>query len=339
MTGDSGRTAVPLRADIGPWRPGDEGSICRLFQTTFGREKTVERWRWQFLGQGIGEPHVMVARDGRGEVIAHFGGVARRMQVGGRPYVFTVAVDSMVARASRTGLQRRGLFTEVVERWVARFCGPGGIAVGSGLPNREALRLGRKLLGYTSLGDVVVQALPVETARGGSASPTEAGHSVAVSAQVEPDHDELWDRSRRHFPVAAVRDRAFLQWRWVACPGGDFRFLSARRRGRLAAVAVYSPTYTEPDCAALADLLWDGRDPAALAACVGRAAALARQSGRRYLVTLLPEGRPETAALQALGFRAALTGHSFVARSFDPGLRLPWLAKRWYFTFADFDLV
>jgi hypothetical protein len=326
------------RADIRPWRPGDEESICRLFQRTFGREKPVDHWRWQFLGQG-GEPHVMVARDDTGEIIAHFGGVARRMQVGGEPCVFSVAVDSMVAPERRAGLQRRGLFANVVERWVAHVGRSDCVAVGYGLPNPEALRLGRKLLGYSTLGEVVVQALPLGEPGVPAASDASDADPVAATREPEPDHDELWKRCRRHLPVSAIRDRAFLAWRWAACPGGDFQFLSARHRGRLAAVAVYSPTYTESDGASLADLLWDRKDPAALAACIARAAALARAAGRRYLVALLPDRSPEACALRELGFRAALTGHPFVARSFDPSMSLPWLAKRWYFTFADFDLV
>lgn len=318
--------------EIAPWRPGDEESICRLFRRTFGREKRLDEWRWQFLGQGI-EPHVMLARDDDGEVVAHFGGVPRRVRIGDRDATFTVAVDSMVAPEHRAGLKRRGLFAAVVARWVEQFCERGPVEVGYGLANQEALRIGGRLLGYTPLAGATLLARRLDR------EAAEEDRDVEQSDAPPADHDALWERCLSRHEVAACRDARFMDWRYRACPDGGYSFLLVRRHAALTTVCVLKENYVVPDSATLVDLIWDGADPNDLAACVGAAEGRARAAGHHHLAAYLPEGSREAAELSRLGYRAAQMGLTLVARSFRSLLDLDDVARRMYFTCGDFDLV
>ncbi len=319
--------------EIGPWRPGDEESICRLFRRTFGREKSLAEWRWEFLGQEI-EPHVMVARDDDGEVVAHFGGIPHRARVAGRAAMFTVAVDSMVAPEHRAGLKRRGLFAAVVGRWVERFCERGPVEIGYGLANREALRIGGRLLGYTPLEVSVLLARRLDP-RSEETAPGEVEGGDAPAA----DHDDLWERCAGRLDVTACRDARFMDWRYRDVPGGGYSFLAVRRRGRLTVSAVFKERYVVSDSATLVDVLWDGDDPSDLAACVRAAERRARAAGHAHLAVLLPNRSREAAELHALGYRRAETGLTLVGRSFRAGLDLASITPRFFFTCGDFDLV
>jgi hypothetical protein len=58
-------------------------------------------------------------------------------------------------------------------------------------------------------------------------------------------HDVLWESVRSAYPVAVVRDAAYLNWKYVDQPGQDFTRIDVQRDGRLAAVVVIS--VAEPD--------------------------------------------------------------------------------------------
>ena len=47
--------------DVEPYRPGDEAAILDLFRSEFGRERSLEHWRWQFLDNPYGGPFISLA--------------------------------------------------------------------------------------------------------------------------------------------------------------------------------------------------------------------------------------------------------------------------------------
>lgn len=53
---------------------------------------------------------------------------------------------------------------------------------------------------------------------------------VAPLDSVGPEIDDLWRRVSPHFPLAFVRDQAFLRWRYVDDPISSHEMLAARRR-------------------------------------------------------------------------------------------------------------
>ena len=325
---------VPAGIEIGTYRPGDESSICSLFEKVFRQKKSPAQWRWQFVESGS-RPHVSVARDRDGRVVAHFGCIPRRARVGGHEWVFAQSVDSMVDPDCRRGLRKPGLFTAVVRNYVERFGRVESEALGYGLPNRAAYRIGQRFLGYTRLRDVTLFAK--EIGRGG-----ERRHASSIevcdSRFAEPDHDELWKRVESRLDVAIVRDRAYSRWRYERCPSVQYRFVCARRAGELEAVATFRDSYLEPGCGTLVDILWSGVERDTLAAVVLRIDELARAAGLRHVVTMLPTHAPELPVLDDLGYRPIVSGLSLVARSYHEPLRLELVSDRWWYTFGDFDL-
>jgi GNAT superfamily N-acetyltransferase len=62
--------------------------------------------------------------------------------------------------------------------------------------------------------------------RGGSAT------NIAEVDRFGPEIDELWERTRRDYPVIFPRDARFLNWRFVDCPEPRYRRFVAERDGR-----------------------------------------------------------------------------------------------------------
>jgi GNAT superfamily N-acetyltransferase len=106
--------------------------------------------------------------------------------------------------------------------------------------------------------------------------------SMDLSGGLPPkrDLDELWTRARPTIRAGAVRDGAFLTWRYDARAGGVYEAVAIHERGnkgRLVAIAVVRRWSITPDqrlrgirLATLADILFRADEPAAgLAAMAG----------------------------------------------------------------------
>ncbi len=327
---------LTTRFEIGPYRPGDEAGICRLFKNVFGKEKSLEQWRWQFLENPAGT-HIFLARDVRGEVVGQFAGIPVRMKVGEAELVFAQMVDNMVDPDCRQGLKKPGLFASVVYRYVDHFGRVEHEALGFGLPNPQAYRIGRRLLGYSHIQDVFVQVKDLAAASEPPSIP--AGVEIEVSGTPAADTDHLWEQARRRFPLIAVRDRRYFHWRYARCPVATYHFVRARRAGEISALLVFKPSYLETDSASIVDLLWPGEDVESLCAVLLHAEVLARLAHRRRIQAMLPANAAEVDVLRSLGYGPEASGFVLVGRTYHPPLTLDWVRERWWYTFGDFDLV
>jgi hypothetical protein len=322
------------RYEIGPYRPGEEASICRLFRKVFGKEKTLEHWRWEFLENPAGT-HIFLARDERGEVVGQFAGTPLRMKVDGEEHTFAMMVDNMVDPDCRQGLKKPGLFASIVYRYVEHFGRVEHEALGFGLPNPQAYRIGRRLLGYSHIQDTFVYVKDLALAPAPAPPPSD----VTVAGAPEADHDRLWRRASPRFPLAAIRDRRYLDWRYTCCPVATYHFVSARRGGELRAVLVLKPSYLEHDAASIVDFVWPGDDEEALRAILLHAESVARLARRPQIRVMLPPYAAEVDVLQSLGYRVEPSGFVLVGRTYHPPLTLEWVSRHWWYTLGDFDLV
>ena len=325
--------AATHECNIAVGSAGDGAGVCRLFQRVFHREKSIEHWRWQFADNPAGQ-HVLVARDSSDRIVGHFAGVPARTSIDGASRLFGLIVDSMVDVCQRTGLKKPGLFTRLAREYVERFGRSDHEVVSFGLPNREALRVGQRLLQYSALRDVR------HLARRLDAPLDEVDHSLRVHVSAEPheQHNGVWRRHCARASILTVRDRERWQWRYVDCPIRQYRFVHVERNGVLAASLVFTHEHFVPETGSLVDLISVG-DPVALAAGVTRVEELARSSGHDHVATFLPEHACESKVFEALGYARYPSGYTLVGRSHDPLLPVSRLRDEWWYTLGDFDLV
>ena len=164
-------------------------------------------------------------------------------------------VDNMIDPAYRQGLGRARLQRALYSTIQRDPLVPDVITFGYGFPNREAYRIGRKLLGYSDLGPVHVRLRSLTGARhvrrllGDGRISRTCGRAHArchrgflrFRAGPPPDagvrclqafddrFDGLWEQASAYFRVAAVRDRKFLEWRYGRRPSGDYTLLALER--------------------------------------------------------------------------------------------------------------
>lgn len=329
---------MTAKATLRPYRPGDEDAINRGFTRVFGVPRSVEEWRWKFPAEVEGVPggrRILWLEDGTGEAAAHFAVQPVPLEIDGRTVPAGQAVDIYSDR--RQGLARQGPFVRLVRAFYARYGGPEGLALLYGFPGHRHFRLGTRLLGYSPPRPVGFWRRDFRvTAPGGRST-----WGIAVEEGFEREAwDRLWDRCRGRYPVAARRDGAWAARRFTGRPGVEYVHLRVRRRGGTDPVAVAVLREGDGDLS-WADLVWDGRREADLAALDRAVEGVAREQGlgRGHLWL---DGDP--AAQRVLGARGWVPARepldlSLGAVALTDGIRAADVARRLYVTMGDADLV
>lgn len=348
---------------VEPYRPGDETAILDLFRREFGRERSLEHWRWKFLENPYGGPFISLAwhRDERflvgNQVLMPF-----PLTVAGRPVLGGHSLDLVVHHAFR----RQGVFEQTALQAFATLERAGG-AVLVAFPNVSSypgfvrtlhwrrileprlwvLRLGvrrkleRKL--KASLTAAVADAGFRTLASGPLGRRAAAARAAAPEFEVLhadrlPDGtDALWERERQQVDLSLWKDRAYLAWRYERNPDHRFAFHCLVRGDKLEGLAVS----TERDGVALVcELMVPSRSVVA---------------GRRLVVeTCLHHARARVDEVHFLGhdagyFAEAFEGFSsrpapgnvFVGRALADEALTERMAEvdRWTLTYGDGDFV
>ena len=330
---------------IRPYRPGDEAAILATFNLVFREvcgpgfvDRTPELWRWQFAENPSGQ-RISLAVAADGTVAAQYAGVPYRLDTEHGTRTFIHIVDSFVHPAFRAGLKRPGLFVQTALPWFDD-CFARGDAVLYGYPVPQAERIGQRYLEYHRLR--VVDYLLLDLAGNAPAAP--AAIEVRRGAAVPADLDALLGVVSRERRCWTRRDREYLDWRYVRCPGSPYEVHEARREGRLAGVMVLRPHHDlVPGACTIADWIVPSTDDEAISALLAAAHARGRQEQRRHVLAVLADPCAEHAAFRARGFAVVPSAQTLerrlTHRIYDQRFTSPWLAEHWWYTLGDSDLV
>jgi hypothetical protein len=322
---------------IRPYRSGDEAAILDLFRRVFGVDRSLEHWRWKFQENPAGRT-IRLAQTPSGELVGQHAGLPVRVTWGDKTLVFTQIVDVMVDPRFRRGLKRPGLFSALVNRFIADCWGPWKVSAGYGFPTPEALRIGGRVAGYTPLHPVV--GLVRELGGAGRQRPPWSARLFRIEEvdRYGEEIDRLWQRLRPELAVATVRDSRYLNWRYADCPDTHYQMLAAFHRltGTPAGMAILRLWVRQEPVAALVDWLVPSR--AVGLALVARCEEIARESGMNRLEAWFPPYSWTYRFFEELGFRASPTIYQITALPTSREVSLDWARERWYYTMGDSDI-
>jgi hypothetical protein len=314
------------------YRPGDEEAINQGFNDVFGLQRSLAEWHWKFAVEPEGR-WIMLGVGEHGRVLAHYGAVPVRLQAGTLEVRAGQIVDVYSRPEARTGLATARAFLTTVDTFIRELCTPDQLALCYGFPSGRPLKLGSLRSGYTQMPPQRVHMLRRPAQGRGLLL-----HFHRVGSGFDPAAvDQLWQRARNRYAIAARRDAAWLRRRLTGRPGVEYTHLVAWRRGAPAACAVVRAM---GKFLQWVELVWDGEDVRALAALDRRVAAIARAAGCERMEMWLDGDRAATEALVALGWdelenpEVRLVVHSFHSE-IDPAS----VPGRFYLTMSDADLI
>lgn len=315
-----------------PYRDDDEPRVLELWRLAFGRELEPEVWRWKYADNPFGRRILLCLDRDDGAALVMYSGVPYRAAWRGRRVEIVQLMDIMSHPDSR----KTGLFVKAAEHFFALFAG-GDSVLYYGIPGRYHFEIGARYLEYSELesgvaflgGEVDALARRVPRLRG----------SLEVVDRPGPELDRAWAANQRHYPLAAVRDAAFVDWRFFHHPRRAYRVYAFRSGLRRRAIG-YAAVGLEDRVARLVDVLMPP-DREMVGAFLGGVAAAVGAEGAERLETWLPGGHFLTRRLEEAGLRREPEPLGIVptARSFDEGLSIPWTSDNFFYTMADSDLL
>jgi hypothetical protein len=227
LAGPGGWTLIALRKDgrcrwhLGLAAEGDFPAIAGLFREVFQRPMTRALWEWKY-GEGRGRA-VLVWRGER--LVAHYGGMRRRISYLGCPALGCQIGDVMVQVDERGVLTRRGPFFLATAGFGALYAGYGSEhRITFGFPNERHARLGQRLGLYSVVGKIVElcwRDLSAGRRAGRRVRPLNGRGWRSWERLVA----RLWRQMRRDLQgaVVGVRDWSYLRHRYLLHPEHDYR--------------------------------------------------------------------------------------------------------------------
>ena len=328
---------------IRPYRAGDEPRILDTFNLVFREacgpgfvDRTLAQWQWLYLRNPAGH-RIVLATAADGTVVSQYAGVPQLADTPWGPQRFVHCVDSMTHPQWRLGFQPP-LFVRTGNRYREQ-CVQLGEAMCYGLPIEGAFRIGQAVFRYEQMRTIefLVRArtLPPPQAP--------AGVAVARIPALPPDTDALWAAVHRPEQCRVRRDARYLQWRYFDHPDpGTYETLAAHTGTKLTGLLVLRRDQALlPGATAIADWLVADDDPTTAAALLA-AAARSAQSQDRSLFTVFAPWSAEHRLLLAHGFtrtRTADLERRLVHHIHHPSLTPDYLARSWWYTLGDTDLV
>ncbi len=378
-----GHAEAPSRAADGPgprsiareFTPADRARVLEIFETVYGPELRANFDRlldWQYLDNPYRPPGVpcsMVVEEG-GRVVGFMGFYYNPTQVGADvwpscwilgfvtdPQARGSAGPRFVRQASRTidsvPILLGNPGTHILRFWSwfrAGVCTTAPIMIRPvGLEFVARERLPPALAGVAGEASrVALRMVGGSVDRLALARARRRGVTVVPITHFGPELDALWRRVRRQHPNMTVRDRAYLNWRYVACPLAPYVLLAARWRDEVVGYLVGRVFDSKRmRKAVIVDLLVEDDDPVLARALVGHAMQVFRCERVNLAYTIAP----------CQGLVPVLESMGFVARWDDAGgtrfvmgrVNIPGTTdhsgffddRRWFVSFgdADYDLV
>ncbi len=219
------------------WRvaPMDEQAflaVAQLFQKAFGHPISRELWDWKYA-QGRGQGVIAWAGD---QVVAHYGGITRKILYRGQPALGCQISDVMVDPTERAVLTRKGPFflTAASQSEVSR----GKHLIGYGFPNARAMKMAVRLKLYQQVGEVAEIFWPPSQKRSLLTrlllrirridKTEEHGLDIIAAALWQSMSADLEDT------IVGVRDSDWLRHRYLNHPQYDYHvlLLSSRLSGK-----------------------------------------------------------------------------------------------------------
>ncbi len=266
-----------MRMQIELLREEDVPHACGLFEHVFGHHVSPDYWRWKYHGSHLLGCVNVIAKDTEGNLIGHAGAmVLPGSAKDGQSCPVAQVCDIMVAQAVRGGLGRDGIYPILIRTLQSALADkfPGIYAYG--FPGERPFRLGERLGFYWRIRDIKEYRLQAALRDHFSL------WSVKSMNWNSPHINRLESLSvtLRSAP-AALRNSAYLEWRYRDCPHRAYVLLGVHRAFRTVGWAVVA---REGDALRIVDACLPGRPPSALVKAILEWAA---SQGFREVVTWL----------------------------------------------------
>jgi len=352
---------------MGHWkvRDGGEGDmegILSLRKTVFGKTEEDKLdpnfWRWQIRENPDGVGWIYLVEEGD-KIIGHLADLPKRFSVQGRIVLGTLTHDMMV----HPDYRRRGVSTATAKLGIRRVEREKGEFMTAYAVRMESLNSLLKV-GWKAVVELPVLVFPIRfygianrylhfkpmslliggIARsfyfllfGQRKKKRVNGVEIKRVHELDEPFDLFWEKATTLYPVMGVRDRNYLNWRYLRHPTRKYVIYRALERGEMKGYIVLRKVeLLSFNSGVIVDML--ALDSEILHPLVEKGIEHSREEGADLLGFMLPKPHPYYSSLRKEGFLPSFKTFQFLVYShqkegvlFDP--------RGWYLTWGDTDVI
>lgn len=346
------------------YRHGDEEAINDLFNQVFHRARTLAHWRWKYLDSPVACAEVIPIAEVDGKIVGAYPGIVVRFKVADGMVLATQVVDLCILPGYGHGWTQMAMLRTYGERMRAMQVG-----FGFGFPNEAAYQVSTRLLGNRELCQMpilrkrlnfrlgvrrrfashLLERMAAWLSNWGYrlwygclrySSP--GGVQIETVDEFDDAFDTFWERISGSYPILAVRDRAYLQWRYGQNPHGQFLVLRAWYHGAMAGYLIAK--VVELEWGERASVIFDFltiEDREVALALLRRGIAVALEARVDSIKIGMLRHHPLWDILRQAGFQDRSESLPVVYALYDPSLddRCIAEARRWFLTLGDTDFL
>lgn len=355
---------VALRAELRLAAPDDLPVIAEfllglggpLFPERYPGKRPEDFYRWKYFQNPLGNAIVAIAVAGD-RVVSAVAGVPKRLALGTEVVLVYELGDFLTAADFR----RRGFFSRLIEM-VCHEAAAKGAAFVYVRPNENSFPILVRHLSFfearrgdsrrfvtpsyfisrrTGISSSLLRISGMDWVARKALFPSTRRRSVLVErvARFGSEAETLWERARKGYKCALVRDQQYLNWRFSDCPT-PYTVWLARRSDGVAGYLV-SFVHVSTTLAHVLDLFAETSDVEAAQALLSTSFEQMRQEGIRSIYTWTLQSSAESSAHRVLCRSCPVKEREYlhiVFRALRPEFertRLP--SEKWHLSAGDFD--
>jgi GNAT superfamily N-acetyltransferase len=340
----------------------DMKEILSLRKMVFGemeQDKLDERfWRWEFEEGPDGGGFIYIVED-ESKILGHFADIPRRFSVQGEVILGTLSLDLMV----HPDYRRKGIFAAMGKYGAQRVKRENGVFM-TAFPIRLETIQGLKKIGWKRVVELPVlvysikfsgiinrylRFTPLSLLFGGVArffyfvffgwrkKEKIIGVEIKRVHELDEQFDLFWEKAISLHPITGVRDRNYLNWRYLQHPTRKYAIYRALQEGEMKGYIVLRKVdLLNFNSAVIVDLL--ALDEVTLAALVEKGIQHSHQEGVDLLGFMVPKGHLYYKILRSMGFLPSLKTFLFMIYPHS-GREIFLSPAKWYVNWGDTDVI
>lgn len=202
--------------DIRPYQSGDEYSILKLFEQSYGHPLGEKVWTWRFRDNPAGHGVINLVWDGN-VLASHYAVTPVYVRISGKDWLTGLSGTTM----THPDYRGRGLFPILARKTYSRMAEL-GMAMVWGFPNVLSHRGFVRDLGWRDIYEIPKFQLLLDNHV--KIPPTQ--EYIVSLASFDERFDNLWNCVKDDYLIIARRDCAHLQWRYAQNPSERYSILA-----------------------------------------------------------------------------------------------------------------
>ncbi len=355
---------------IREYRDGDEASIMKLRGLVLSSPKDIDWWVWQHKLNPAGEAQIAVAElKGEGEIVAHECLMPLKMKIGANVGLVATSIDNMV----HPDYRGRGIYKKVRNK-MSELTQKSDIQFIYNFTNEIAARINLKMgaMGAKLLFKripVWIKPIRLEsiiatyfknkiltfvfTLSGNGilklitrSSNYQVNSNIREVKAIDERFDALWEKVSTQHKIMLVRDRAYLNWRYVKKPDAEYTiYISEDDEQLLGYIILRNVKYNGIKIGWVCDMMTISKESSAAMDLITKAIQHFKTEITDIILFTLPQKTNQVLSLHKHGFIFASRWQrglnpitiSPIASAYPESFLLN--PNNWYLTRGDSDLI